>query len=585
MVILGLNNSHLATAAIIKNGKLLACISEERLNRIKNQGGLPVKAVKEVLKIANISPKEIDYVVFSFKDLTINAGFSVYNSDGLGKNISLLALIWQIKESVLANIPVSRYIYQILVNKYYQLFWNPQLKMELEKKVQKKLGISKDKILYCDHHTAHAAAAYYSSPDYLTGKKLVFTLDAMGDELCSTVSIAEDGVMKRIVSTKAGNSLGDLYAYVTSFMGLKRGEHEYKVMGMAPYANPEHFDKLYQKMRDLIRVNDDLTFSAKVHSHVFYKILDKILIHQRFDNISGAVQKLTEDLLKEWVKKAIKKTGISDIVCGGGVFMNVKANQLVAEMAEVKSMYIVPSCGDESTSFGAAFWAYQNQADTAKYPIVPLKDLYLGSEFSDREIGQELKKPKYKLLQVEKLDDIEKKVARLLAKGEIVARFKGRAEWGARSLGNRSINANPSRFDVIKEINDQIKSRDFWMPFAPSIKKEQLSKYVKNPKRMNVPYMIMTLDSTDKGKKDLVAAMHPYDGTLRPQAVEKEWNPSYWHLIDEFEKLTGIGGILNTSFNLHGYPIVQTPEDAIDVLMRSGLKFLAIGSYLVSKHD
>ena len=265
--------------------------------------------------------------------------------------------------------------------------------------------------------------------------------------------------------------------------------------------------------------------------------------------------------------------------------MNVKANQLIAELPEVKSIYIVPSCGDESTSFGAAFWAYQKYADVEKYPIVPLKDLYLGTEYSDREISQELKKVRYRSLKIEKKADIEKTVAGLLAKNKIVARFKGRAEWGARALGNRSIIANPSSFNVIKEINDQIKSRDFWMPFAPSIKLERLEKYVTNPKKIKVPYMIMTLDSTDLGKKELVAAMHPYDGTLRPQAVERDWNPGYWRLIDEFEKLTGIGGVLNTSFNLHGFPIVQTPEDALYVLEHSGLKYLAIGSYLVSKHD
>ena len=177
----------------------------------------------------------------------------------------------------------------------------------------------------------------------------------------------------------------------------------------------------------------------------------------------------------------------------------------------------------------------------------------------------------------------EELLQELLNLGEVVARVSGRNEWGARSLGNRAILGHPAHIETFYKINNLIKSRDFWMPFAPSIKSENLEIYVTNPKKMKVPYMIITLNSTSKGQQELIAAMHPYDGTLRPQEVYQDWNPDYWHLINEFEKLTGIGGVLNTSFNLHGFPIVQTPEDALDVLLRSGLKHLAIGSFLVSK--
>lgn len=583
MVILGINNSHLSTAALLKDGKLLACISEERLSRVKNQAGLPIKAVKEVLKIAQISPKEIDFVVFGFIDPQINTGFSVYSSNSETDSKKMSSVIWKIKEQLLSSIPPSRYLYQALIGPYYKLFLNKQLDVKLKIQVQKKLGISPEKILKCDHHTAHAAAAFYASPNHEKGKKLIFTLDAMGDGLCASVSVSENGSIKRISQTKAGNSLGDLYAYVTSYLGLKRGEHEFKVMGLAPYASEAHFINLYKKLNKIIWVNDDLTFSTNVHSHVFYKKLDQIFKHQRFDNVAGAIQKLTEELLKEWISKTIKQTRVYDIICGGGVFMNVKANQLISELDQVKNLYIVPSCGDESTAFGAAYWAYNKFGDLKKYPTLPIEDLYLGTQFTDKEIYTELKKPRYKGLNIKKSIEIEKDVAKLLAGGAIVARFKGRAEWGARSLGNRSILGNPSQFSIIKEINDQIKSRDFWMPFAPSIMAESLSEYVDNPKKVKVPYMIMTLNSTKKGSKDLLAAMHPYDETLRPQEVYKQWNPDYWNLISEFKKITGIGGVLNTSFNLHGYPIVETPADALDVLLRSGLRYLAIGSYLISK--
>lgn len=583
MVILGINASHLATAALFKDGRILACISEERLTRVKNQGGFPYKAVKECLRITGLKAGEVDYLAFSFKDPLINSGFSVLGTEARPLEFSLFPLVWRLKEWMLANIPKSRAVYQVLTPLFYDLFLNPFNRANLLQDINSKLGIGQDKVLFADHHTSHAYAAYFACPDFDKSPKLVLTLDAMGDGLCSSVSIAKNGHLKRIAESSSGNSLGDLYAYITSFMGLKRGEHEFKVMGLAPYASNVHFMPLYEKLRELIWVNDDLTFSTKVHSQVFYQVLDDVFYHQRFDNIAGAIQKLTEDLLCEWVQKAVRKTGISEVVCGGGVFMNVKANQLISQLSEVKKIYVVPSCGDESTAIGAAFWAFEQHGGPGGMPIQPVKELYLGTEYSDIEIEKELKKSKYQTLKYSQEANIEKKVAKLLSQGAIVARFKGRSEWGARALGNRSILANPSNFEVIKEINDQIKSRDFWMPFAPSILSERLNKYVENPKHLEVPYMIMTLDSTEKGKKELVAAMHPYDGTLRPQEVYKDWNPAYWNLISEFEKLTGIGGVLNTSFNLHGFPIVQTPEDALYVLQKSGLKYLALGSFLISK--
>lgn len=583
MIILGINPSHLSTACLLIDGEIVACISEERFSRVKNQSGLPVNAVKKCLEYAKINTDDIDLLVLSFIDPMINTGFAVYtdqNNTSLSQNLT--SKIWQAKEWTLANIPTSRSIYEKSIQTAHNILWNKKLEKNLYMSIQRDLNIPKSKVVRADHHTAHAFAAYYASPEYDKKPKLVLTLDAMGDGLCSTVSVSKNGKLKRIAQTAAGNSLGDLYAYITSFLGLKRGEHEYKVMGLAPYSNPDYADKVYQKLKKLIWVNDDLSFGTSVYSHVFYKVLDGYLLHERFDNVSGGIQKLTEELLKEWVGKAVKKTGIHDVVCGGGVFMNVKANQLIAELPEVKSIFIMPSSGDESTAMGAAFFGHVTN-NKNRQPIKPLKQLYLGLSYSDDQIKQALKNSKFRKLKIAKPQDIELSVAKLLAENKIVARFSGRAEWGARALGNRSIIANPSNQSLVKEINEQIKSRDFWMPFAPSILSERLPKYTKNRKKIPVPYMIMTLDSTDEGKEKLISAMHPYDATLRPQEVYKDWNPSYYKLISEFERLTGIGGVLNTSFNLHGYPIVETPEDALDVLVKSGLKYLAIGSFLVSK--
>ncbi len=592
MVILGINTSHTATACLLKDGEVLACISEERLTRIKNQSGLPVLAVKECLRIANLKLSDIEYLVLSFKDPKVHLGFSMFSgdktrvstSDNLSFSQQFFSLIWHLKEQTLVHFPSSKYVIDKLLSMTYKVFIDPVAEKKLFVAIEDKLSIPRNKILRVDHHLTHTLAGYYGDPDPKSKPKLIFSLDSWGDGICATVNIAKNGKVERIAATPAGASIGDLYGLATIYLGMKGGEHEYKVMGLAPYASTKHSEKIVNRLKDLLWVNPDLTFSAKIHSSMFYQVLPKLCAYERFDNIAAAVQTLTEKLLCDWVKAAIKKTGVADIICTGGVFMNVKANQKIAELPQVKSIFVFPSCGDESTAFGAAYYGYmQNQKDGNVLPIKPLSQLYLGGQFSDEDIKKRIDKSKNKTFEVKKLKDMEYEIASLLAKGKIVARFSGRMEWGARALGNRSILANPEKLEVLATINDQIKSRDFWMPFAPSILEEESGKYFINKKKIPAPYMMMTFNATEEGRVKLKAAMHQYDFTLRPQVVNKDLNPSYYRLIQEFKKLTGIGGVLNTSFNLHGYPVVYSPEDAIFVFLKSKLEYLALGSYLLSK--
>lgn len=592
MVILGINPSHNATACLLEDGEIKACISEERLTRVKNQSGFPKLAVRECLRVASKATHDIDYVVFSFKDPKVNAGFTPLAQESLKNDwvkndlwTNAKRVAWIVKEQALSKIPQSRNIYDTVLPIFYSLFVHPKLQNEVVENVRKELGIAKEKILFADHHTTHSFSAYYSSPNYWKEPKLILTLDAMGDGLCSTVGIGKNGRIKTIAKTRAGNSIGDLYAFITAYLGMKMGEHEYKVMGLAPYAGGDYPKNAYNKLKRLIWVNDDLTFSTQYHSHIFYKLLPELLKGERFDNVSAAIQQLTEELLTTWVKKAVAKTGIKSVVCGGGLFMNVKTNQKIWELPSVKDLFVMPSCGDESTAIGAAYWGYERERtkDNSLPRISPLRDLYFGPQYSDKDIGGELKKKKYSKYKITRPKNLAASIARLLKKDQPVARFAGRMEWGARALGNRSILANPESLDVVRVINSQIKSRDFWMPFAPVIMKERESKYIVNPKRIRAPYMIVTFDSTRQGRTKFKAAMHQYDFTLRPQIIERDWNEDYWQICREFEKITGIGGVLNTSFNLHGFPIVCTPKDALDVFEKSGLKYLAIGSYLLSK--
>jgi carbamoyltransferase len=302
---------------------------------------------------------------------------------------------------------------------------------------------------------------------------------------------------------------------------------------------------------------------------------------RRFDAICGGLQLFVEEFITQWVRNCIKATGIKRVALAGGLFMNVKLNKTIMELPEVEDLFVYPSCGDETNAMGAAYYAYAQHADYRT--MKPLRDLYTGPEYSDTEIENVITNYSFNHeVLVEQTDDVEGSIAELLAKGEVVARFKGREEFGARAMGNRSILADPSRPEVVKIINDAIKSRDFWMPFAPSLLDRRQEDYVINGKKIPAPYMIMAFDSTDR-VNEFRAACHPYDLTIRPQVVFREWNPSYYDLLEKFERITGRGIILNTSFNMHGYPIVSKPEDALHVLDQSGLSWLAIGNFLLRK--
>jgi len=349
--------------------------------------------------------------------------------------MSMFSQIWKLKEWMLAEIPSTRNFYTKLHSTLYKRYYFPKMRDKLLSDFQKSTGIAKEKVEFIDHHTAHAYSAYFGSPDYWEGKKLVLTLDAMGDGVCATVSLGKKEKLKRISTTLVGNSIGDLYAFVTRYLGMKMGEHEYKVMGMAAYANEKYVDKVYDKIKDWVTVDKkNLSFETKVHSHVFYKILNKPFDNERFDNISGAIQKLTEKVMAEWVSEAVKKTRVGDVVCGGGVFMNVKANQKIVELPEVRSFFVMPSSGDESTAIGAAFVSYQDEREiNCKLPkIQPIEELYYGPEYSNAEILKELKMKKYNKYKIRKVPDIELEIAKMISKRKIVARFAGRMEWGGK---------------------------------------------------------------------------------------------------------------------------------------------------------
>ncbi|MFH8132051.1 MAG: carbamoyltransferase C-terminal domain-containing protein [Candidatus Aenigmatarchaeota archaeon] len=571
MYVLGIHDSHNSTACLLKDGKIEACVSEERFKRIKNYTGIPLNSINYVLNFCKIKPEDLDLIVLSNRILALPTEVEI------NKTKSTFHHLLRILKKGMLILPEKFYFK--LYNKLVPIYYGTKKR---KKTYSKLLGIDENKIVFVDHHLCHAYTAFYGSG--FKDNFLVFTLDGGGDGLCGTVNIVENGEIKKISETSYLHSLGILYLEITRFLGMKPLEHEYKVMGLAPYASPEGVERSYKILKKVITLKENsLQFYSPVKTPNFKKYVRENLYLHRFDWIAGAIQKLTEELVVEWIRRAIEKTGIHDVALAGGVFMNVKLNLKIMNMPEVRKLFVFPSCGDESLAIGSAYYGYEQlcKDEGRKVDIQPLGDLYLGPNYSNEYIEKILRKEKgikYKFF-----ENIEEKIAELLVNNQVVARFSGRMEWGARALGNRSILANASDYGVVKIINEMIKQRDFWMPFAPTIIKEFEEEYLINPKKIPAPYMILAFNSKERAKKDLVAAMHPYDYTIRPQVLNKETNEKYYKIIKIFEECTGMGGILNTSFNLHGYPIVCSPEDALYVLKNSELKYLAMENWLIEK--
>ena len=577
MNILGVHYAHNATVCLMQNGRLVFCQSEERFNRIKNCVTFPSLTLEYIYRNL-VSPEEIDHaILFESKDGTYRVlkkgGFKPIDG-GYYLNPDSLRGKW------------NESIYQTTLGRAFK-----QKKDELRHEVRgyrrkmmawasQELRLPPDKVQCVDHHLAHAHSAVPNIQNW--EQALIFTLDASGDGHCATVNLFTNGEMQVLNSTSDKHSLGFYYTQTTCLLGMKGSEHEFKVMGLAPYAKSQYYQTILEALRRMIRINEGGDWESSHSSKPLLRELDKIYRFQRFDNVAGAIQELTEELTCQWVQYWIRKTGCRNIALAGGVFMNVKACQRIAAMDSIDKIFVVPSAGDETTAVGAAVWAHLKYSRSQ--PLEPIRDLYLGIEYGDSEIESALKNAGVSSrYDVSQPGNINLTIAKLLAENKIVARCSGRMEFGARALGNRSILANPSDFANLNTINEAIKCRDFWMPFTPSILEEEMPRYIQNHNRIFAPYMCITFDSTQEARRDLKAALHPKDFTVRPQCVIKDWNPDYHEIISEFKKLTGIGGVLNTSFNLHGEPNVCSPADAIYTLDNSGLNYLAMGRYLLSK--
>lgn len=591
MIILGIHDGHNATASLLKDGEVVACASEERFSRIKNDLGYPVKAINQILSECNIKPEEIDLVALCTKEhdpwSTIEKREALFT---IKDYVSEMHEYW--KPLLFEN---------RTTNFHERLMDDPRFKLkdsiynvELLKKTPKEnlvkvfndervriivdhLKIPKEKIHMVDHHTAHAHYAYFASPHGPDDNAVVITADSWGDGCNATISIIENGGLKEVRRTAMCN-IARIYRWTTLILGMKPNEHEYKVMGLAPYAKNYIREPAYKIYKEILVV-DGLDFKwDKKPSDMYFYFRDKFE-GLRFDGIAGGVQLWMEDLLSEWMTNIMKHFEADTVYFSGGLAMNVKANKVVAELPLLKKLYVPASGSDESLAIGAAFFLAKQQ----KIEPIPPQHVYLG-HLPSKEEAEDAVKPfrndqNYKVIDNPDADLL----ADLLISGKVLGRCVGKMEFGARSLGNRAILCDPSKPENLKLINEKIKFRDFWMPFTPSILAERADDYLVNPKNNLASYMTLAFDSTPLGRDHLKAAIHPYDFTVRPQLVSAATNKDYHDLIKAFERRTGIGAVLNTSLNLHGSPVVCTANDAIDTMVRSGLDGMILPGVLILK--
>jgi len=434
------------------------------------------------------------------------------------------------------------------------------------------------KIIHVDHEKGHQYYALFASPKKYRKNCLILTNEGMGDKSNLSVSVVKNEKLKEVFFSKK-NRIGTLYKFMTLLLGMKPSQHEYKVMGLAPYASEYETKKAYNAaFKDLFKANG-FGIDLKKKPKDFFFDFQKKLRHCRFDGIAGGLQKVVEETLVQWIKNCIKKTKINKVILTGGVAQNIKTAIPISEIKELSSFYINPTSGDATLSVGGCY--YISQLNKQKN-IEELENIYLGPQYDGKKLLDIIKKfsKKNKNFKFTKIKN-NKAIVNLLKNGKILGRFNGRMEMGQRSLGNRSIIADPRKLETIKLINSKIKMRDFWMPFTPTILKKYEKKYLINKKNLYCPYMSMAFRTTDLFQKIAPATIHPADQTTRPQILERKNNYAYYDLINDFGRSTGVYCLLNTSLNIHGYPLACSPHDALFTLKNSQLDGLIFEKYLI----
>ncbi len=591
-----------STVSIVEDGQVLFAAGEERFSRIKQQSGFPKLALEAGLAYTGLSLGDIDQVVYPFltwqneqKLFTAN----LESEKAFIKSFQPTDLAPQIKEALSRvpdrNTPIHGLDHPnalmekgLLHSSYYSMAGAQKLASNAAAlKASRQWGEAATKsfqhwenelneglasfgwrtpVKRMEHHQTHAANSYLCSG---FERALCVTLDGYGSGLAGSVSEARDGKLRRLHGLAFPNSLGTLYEHVTSSLGFKPSRHEGKIVGLASYGDPSLLGDILLSRIDQVPGDFRIYEANNVYfSRYLASKFPKI-------DVAAAYQYVLEVVATNYIRYWVEKTGIDTIVLSGGVTANVKLNQRIFEIEGVNHLFVYPNMGDGGCGTGAAL--YQSWPGGVRPSI---SNAYFGPDYSDQEILSALDAEN---LEYQRPNNLAAQVAQLIHEGQVVARFDGRMEYGPRALGNRSILYHAREPEVNQWLNKRLGRTEF-MPFAPVTLYEAREKCYHNIRGAEhaAEFMTITFDCTDFMKASCPAAVH-VDGTARPQLIRREVNPGYYDILKEYEKLSGIPSLINTSFNMHEEPIVNTPADAVRAFLQGTLDYLAIGPFLV-KH-
>ncbi len=572
MYILGINcYLHDASVSLFKDGNLVYAIEEERMNREKHSGKFPVKAIQYCLDQEGISLNDIEHIGFYWKPWKGLIKSGLYVSKFALKSFSRFVIKAR-RAKGLSKGFASMGLVNSDIQKHFSTSFNG------------------NHINFIDHHLAHAASAYYPSS---FEDAAILVIDRRGEWDTATLAVGEGNLIKRIKSVSLPSSLGQVYTYFTMFLGFQRGGDEGKVMGLAPYGEPLYYDFLREHIRlnekDLFVVNTDILDFHLAMEGIFTKSVVDMMgpprkpgeeLTERDANIAASVQKILEDTVLHLVERIHKLTKKRNLCMAGGVALNCTMNGKILEYGRFENLFIQPAAYDAGTSLGAALMLYHGKLKRERK--FEMRHAYWGPEYNNKEIKLSLDKFNLAYTSFENnRNEFYKYVAKCLADRKIVGWFQGRMEFGPRALGSRSILADPRDPNMKDTLNTRVKHREGFRPYAPSVMEEHTGSFFSCS--LSSPYMLMAYDVLPD-KRSFVPSITHVDGTARVQTVSKETNSKYWKLIDEFNRLTGVPLVLNTSFNDNNEPIVCSPDDAIRCFQKTEMDCLAIGDFLVGKN-
>ncbi len=589
---------HDSAACLVVDGEIVAAAQEERFTRVKHDHRFPLHAARYCLAEAGISAEQLDFVGFYDKPLLkfdrLLETYLDYSPAGFSSFLKSMPL-WMTEK-----------------------LWMPDLiRTELAKaggedveRRAKKLGRKFNwKLLFGDHHESHAASAFYPSP---FDEAAILTIDGVGEWATSSIGIGKGNELTLLQELRYPNSLGLLYSAFTYYTGFKVNSGEYKVMGLAPYGEPKYVDAIKNRLLEVrddgsLKLNQDY-FNYSQGLRMTNGAFDKVFggpprkpeseITQREMDLARSIQVITEEVMLKMAHHVRRETGMKKLCLAGGVALNCVANGRVLKEVPFDEIWIQPAAGDAGGSLGVALAIWHRYLGKPRKPLGDaMKGSYLGPRDSDEEIEAFLESNKIAYTKYSR-EELPEVVAELLAQGKVVGLHQGRMEFGPRALGNRSIIGDARCAEMQSVMNLKIKFRESFRPFAPSVQREHLSEWF--DLEVDSPYMLLVADVARekrifadgdnahgfdklKVRRSEIPAVTHVDGTARVQTVTRETNPLYWEIIEAFRKRTGCPVIVNTSFNVRGEPIVCTPADSYRCFMKTGMDYLVLETFVLSK--